>query len=65
MEVDILFKIAGEGIITAVVTQLLKQTGRDEMSMIATIAGLIIGLLMVLGMIEDLFDSVRQVFKLY
>ena len=51
MEVDILFKIAGVGIITAVVTQLLKQTGRDEMSMIATIAGLIIGLLMVLGMI--------------
>ena len=65
MEVDILFKIAGEGIITAVVTQLLKQTGRDEMSMIATIAGLIIGLIMVLGMIEELFDSVRQVFKLY
>ncbi len=65
MEVDILFKIAGVGIITAVVTQLLKQTGRDEMSMIATIAGLIIGLLMVLGMIEELFDSVRQVFKLY
>ena len=65
MEVDILFKIAGVGIITAVVTQLLKQTGRDEMSMIATIAGLIIGLLMVMGMIEELFDSVRQVFKLY
>ena len=65
MEVDILFKIAGVGIITAVVTQLLKQTGRDEMSMIATIAGLIIWLLMVLGMIEELFDSVRQVFKLY
>ena len=65
MEVDILFKIAGVGIITAVVTQLLKQTGRDEMSMLATIAGLIIVLLMVLGMIEELFDSVRQVFKLY
>ena len=65
MEVDILFKIAGVGIMTAVVTQLLKQTGRDEMSMIATIAGLIIGLLMVLGMMEELFDSVRQVFKLY
>ena len=65
MDVDILFKIAGVGILTAVVTQLLKQTGRDEMSMIATIAGLIIGLLMVLGMIEELFASVRQVFKLF
>ena len=65
MDVDILFLIAGVGIITAVVTQLMKQTGRDEMSMIATLAGLIIGLLMVLGMIEELFDSVRQVFNLY
>jgi len=65
MDVDILFRIAGVGIITAVVTQLMKQTGRDEMSMIATLAGLIIGLLMVLGMIEELFDSVRQVFNLY
>ena len=35
------------------------------MSMVATIAGLIIGLLMVLGMIDELFTSVRQVFKLY
>jgi len=65
MDVDILFRIAGVGIITAVITQLLKQTGRDEMSMIATLAGLIIGLLTVLGMIEELFENVRQVFHLY
>ena len=65
MDVEILFKIAGVGIITAVVVQLLKQSGRDEMSMVATIAGLIIGLLMVLGMIDELFTSVRQVFNLY
>ena len=65
MDVEILLKIAGVGIITAVVVQLLKQSGRDEMSMVATIAGLIIGLLMVLGMIDELFTSVRQVFKLY
>ena len=65
MDVEILFKIAGVGIITAVVVQLLKQSGRDEMSIVATIAGLIIGLLMVLGMIDELFTSVRQVFKLY
>ena len=65
MDVEILFKIAGVGIITAVVVQLLKQSGRDEMSMVATIAGLIIGLLVVLGIIDELFTSVRQVFKLY
>lgn len=65
MEVEILFKIAGVGILAAVVTQLLKQSGRDEMATIAAIAGLIIGLMMMLNMVEELFASVRAVFSLY
>ena len=60
-----LFKIAGVGIVAAVVTQLLKQSGRDEMATIAAIAGLIIGLTMMLSMVEELFNSVRAVFNLY
>lgn len=65
MSVDMLFRIAGVGILVAVITQLLKQSGRDEMATIAAIAGLVIGLLMMLDMISSLFDSVRQVFQLY
>lgn len=65
MDVEMLFRIAGVGILAAVVTQLLKQSGRDEMATIAAIAGLIIGLMMMLNMIEELFTSVREVFKLY
>lgn len=65
MSVEVLFKIAGVGIIAAVITQLLKQSGRDEMATIAAICGLIIGLLMMLDMVEELFESVRQVFHLY
>ncbi len=65
MDVDMLFRIAGVGIIAAIITQLLKQSGRDEMATIAAIAGLIIGLLMMLNMIEELFDSVKRVFDLY
>lgn len=65
MDVEMLFKIAGVGIVAAVVTQLLKQSGRDEMATIAAIAGLIIGLTMMLNMVEELFNSVRAVFNLY
>ncbi len=65
MDVEMLFRIAGVGILAAVVTQLLKQSGRDEMATIAAIAGLIIGLMMMLNMIEELFTSVREVFRLY
>ena len=65
MEVEMLFRIAGVGIIAAVITQLLKQSGRDEMATIAAICGLIIGLTMMLNMVEELFDNVRAVFNLY
>ena len=65
MNVEMLFKIAGVGIVAAVVTQLLKQSGRDEMATIAAIAGLIIGLMMMLDMVEELFTNVRAVFNLY
>ena len=65
MNVEMLFRIAGVGILAAVVTQLLKQSGRDEMATIAAITGLIIGFMMMLDMIETLFNSVREVFSLY
>ena len=65
MGVEILFKIASVGVIAAIVTRLLKQSGRDEIATIAAIAGLIIGLLMMLDMVEELLNSVRQVFNLY
>lgn len=65
MGIDIVFKIAGIGILVAVICQLLKQTGRDEMAMLATVAGLIITLTMVLNLISTLFMNVRQIFNLY
>jgi len=65
MGVDVLFKIAGLGMIAAIITQLLKQSGRDEIATIAAIAVLIIGLFMMLDMVEELLNSVRQVFHFY
>ena len=61
----IIFKIAGIGILIAIICQLLKQTGRDDMAMLAALAGLIITLMMVIDLIGTLFDSVKQIFQLY
>ena len=44
MDVDIIFKIAAIGILTAIVGQVLKQSGKDEISTLATLAGLITSL---------------------
>lgn len=63
MGVEIIFKIAGIGILTAVVGQVLKQTGKDEISTLATLAGMIIVIVMVLGLVGDLFTTLKTLFN--
>ncbi|MDD4815810.1 MAG: stage III sporulation protein AC [Clostridia bacterium] len=63
MGVEIIFKIAGIGILTAILGQVLKQSGKDEIATLTTLAGLIIVLLMVLDLIGNLFSSIRTMFN--
>ncbi len=63
MDIDIIFKIASIGILTAVVGQILKGTGKDDISTLATLSGVIIVLFMVLGMIGDLFTTIKTLFS--
>ncbi len=64
MGVDIIIKIAAVGILTAVVGQILKHTGKDEIAMLTTLAGLVVALMMVLDMISSLFETVKTMFNL-
>ncbi len=64
MDIEIIFKIAAVGLIVAVLNQVLSRSGREEYTMITTLAGLIIVLMMVLPYIRDLFDYIRSVFEL-
>ena len=61
MGVEVIFKIAAIGLLTAIVGQILKQTGKDEISTLATLAGLIIVLIMVLNLVGDLFNTLKNV----
>ena len=65
MSVDLRFRIAAIGIVVAVLSQLLSKSGRDDMATMVAIAGLVIVLVMVIGVISDLFESVKNVFNLY
>lgn len=57
-----IFKIAGVGIIVAVLNMLLKKADRDEYAMVVTIAGLIVVLAMIINEIAALFETVKTVF---
>lgn len=61
--VEIIFKIAAIGILTAVVSQILKNSGKEDISTLATLAGVVIVLIMVINLIADLFDTIRTIFN--
>ncbi len=65
MDIAIVFKIAGIGILVAVICQLLKQAGRDDMAMLAALSGLVITLTILVDLIGGLFENVRRIFGLY
>ncbi|MBQ1183844.1 MAG: stage III sporulation protein AC [Clostridia bacterium] len=64
MDVDFIFKVAGIGIIVAVLNQLLQRSGRDDQAMLTTLAGLVVVLIMVVTEIGNLFETVKSVFGL-
>lgn len=65
MGIEIVFKIAAIGIVVAIVAQVLKQAGKDEIATLTTLAGLIVVLLIVIDMISELFTSIQNLFYLY
>lgn len=63
MEIDLIFKIAGIGIVVAILNILLQRSGRDEQAMMTTIAGLIVVMMMLIKEIAALFETIREVFS--
>ena len=64
MDVDLIFKIAGVGIVVAVLNQLLIRSGREEQALLTTIAGLVVVLYVLTGEIGNLFKTIKQIFGL-
>lgn len=65
MDIGLIFKIAAVGLITAIVSQVLKKSDKDEIATLVTLVGLIIVLLLVVDMVAELFDTLQSVFGLY
>lgn len=64
MNVELIFQIAGIGIIVAVLAQLLSRSGREEQALMITIAGLVVVLFILTEEIGKLFDSIKTIFDL-
>ncbi len=62
LDIGIILKVAGVGVLVAAAVQILSKSGRDEQAMLVTVAGIIVVLIMLVGEIEKLFELVCSVF---
>ena len=64
LDIGILFKIGAMGVLIIVIDKVLKASGKDDIAVIINIAGIVIILITVIGLISDLFNTVRTMFML-
>lgn len=64
MDIGLIMKVAGIGMIVTVACQILTKAGRDEQATLVSITGIVIVLIMLTSEIGRLFDAVREVFGL-
>ncbi|MBR7165165.1 MAG: stage III sporulation protein AC [Clostridia bacterium] len=62
MDVTLLLKIAGVGMLAGVLCQVLKSSGKDEQASYVTLGGIIVVLLLLIGEITTLINTVRSSF---
>lgn len=62
MDIEIILKVAGVGMIVTVVCQLLSRAGRDEQSTMVSLAGMVVILLLLASKIGELISLIRGVF---
>lgn len=64
MEISLLFKIVGVGMIVTVAHQILSKAGREEQATMVSLSGMVIVLLMLMDEISALFSAIRSLFGL-
>lgn len=64
MDISLILKIAGVGLLVSISSAILSKSGKDEQSMMVTLAGIVVVMLMLVGEIGTLFETVRSVFEL-
>ena len=62
MDVALILKVVGVGMIVTVSCQILSKAGRDEQSMLVSLSGIVLVLLLLMGEIGRLYETIRGVF---
>lgn len=64
MDISLILKITGIGILVSVACQILSKSGRDEQATLLSIGGIIIVMLLIISELETLFSALTRIFGL-
>lgn len=64
MEVGLILKIGGIGLLISIISSILSKSGKDEQAMLVTIAGIVVVMLMLVEEIGVLIETVQGIFGL-
>ena len=64
MNISLILKVAGVGLLVSVAVQILQKTGRDEQATFLTLSGVIVVMLLLVGEIGELFSLIRSTFNI-
>ena len=62
MDLALVMKVAGIGMIVTVCCQVLSKAGREEQATFVSLAGIVLVLMLLVSELGALFDAVRRVF---
>lgn len=62
MDISLIIKVAGVGLLVAVAYVVLSKTGRDEMAMLVSLCGIITVLLLIVDKFAELFTAIKTAF---
>jgi len=63
LDMNLIYRIAGLGIVIAILHMFLSQAGRQEQAQLLSLAGVVIVLLWLVQLISQLFRDVETVFR--
>lgn len=64
MDITLVLKTIGVGMLVAVATQILQKSGREEQATLVTLVGVVVVLIMLVSEIGELFSSIKTIFDL-
>lgn len=62
MDIDLILKVAGIGMLITVICHVMSKAGRDEQSTLVSLAGTVLILILIAERVGELVSTLRRVF---